>query len=602
MQAGRPSPSAASRCLVLALLAVITFAVFAGVLRNGWIVIDDSGYVYDNPIVTRGLTLQGVLWFMHEPHGSNWVPVTAFSHMLDVQLFGLNPSGHHATNLLLHILNVMLVAIVLHRLTGAWWKSVLVASFFALHPLRVESVAWIAERKDVLSTFFFLITLGAYGRWVARPGATRFALVFVGLALGLMSKPMVITLPFLLVVLDAWPLGRLAVGPRSLRGLIVEKWPLFALVAAASAVAFTIQRYSGAVDQSEFFSLERRVSNALISYWRYVGLILWPHKLAAFYPHGGEINVAGAAASAAGLVATTGVILRQARRFPYLAVGWLWFVGTLVPVIGLVQTGGHAYADRFTYIPCIGLLIAGVWGGGALLSGSRTGRIVASIAAVGALTGLAVATMHQVALWKNPTTLCTQVLAVSGDNPMARRVAHQWLGQSLYASGQTRLAIPHLEQSLGLACGFEDSLRHALELRPDDTETRRTLAAALTRETRVEDGIREYGEILARNPDDLDALNNVAWIRATHEQPRHRNGAEAVRLARHACDVSPEPVAVLYSTLAAAYAEDGRFPDAIRACRRAIEVAIAARETRESERYARQLEDYQSGRPFHHGR
>ena len=621
-QAGRPSPPAAFRCLVLALLAASTFAAFAGVLRNGWIVIDDSGYVYDNPVVARGLTLQGVLWFLHEPHGSNWVPVTACSHMLDVQLFGLDPSGHHATSLLLHILNALLVAIVLHRLTGAWWRSVLVAAFFALHPLRVESVAWIAERKDVLSTFFCLLTLLAYGRWVARPGAGRFALVFAGLALGLMSKAMVITLPFLLVLLDAWPLGRLAgvrrIAPagtgaqapprkavagsapaRPLGGLIVEKWPLFALVAVVSVVAFATQRSCGALIELETLSFGRRVGNALISYWRYVGMILWPHDLSVFYPHGGRADVVGAVASAAGLVAVTLAVLRSARRFPYLAVGWLWFIGTLAPVIGLIQTGAHAYADRFTYIPCIGLLIAGVWGGADLVAGSRAGRLVAAVAAVGALAGLAAATIHQVAFWKDPTALCTRVLAVSGDNPMARRVANRWLGQSLYASGQTALAAPHLEKSLGLAPGCEDSLRRLLASRPDDTETRRALAATLTRETRVEDGIREYNEILARSPDDLDALNNVAWIRATHEQARHRNGVEAVRLARHACDASPEPVAVLYSTLAAAYAEDGRFPEAIRACRRAIELATAARQPREVARYARQLRDYQSGRPFH---
>ncbi len=590
---------------MLALLAVATFVAFAGVLRSGWVWLDDSIYVYDNAIVSRGLTPEGVLWFTHQPHGSNWVPLTAISHMLDVELFGLRPAGHHATSLLLHILNALLLAIVLHRLTGAWWRSVLVAALFALHPLRVESVAWVAERKDVLSTFYFLLTLLAYARWVERPGAARFALVFAGLACGLMSKAMLITLPFLLLLLDAWPLGRFARGraaARSLRGLIAEKWLLFALVAVVSVVAFATQRYCGALRELEALPLGRRVGNALLSYWRYVGMLLWPHDLAAFYPHPVRLNVAGLAAAAVGLVAATLTVLRHARRFPYLAVGWLWFIGTLAPVIGLVQTGGHAYADRFTYIPCIGLLIAGVWGGAELLAASRTGRRVASVAVVGALAGLAVATAHQVSFWNGPTELCTRVLAVSGDSPHARRLANAWLGQALCAAGRTAEAIPHLEEGQGLTPGFEAGLRRALESRPDDTETRRLLAATLTRETRVEEAIREYGEILARDPDDLDALNNVAWIRATHEKERHRNGAEAVRLARHACEASPEPVAILYSTLAAAYAEDGRFPEAIHACRRAIDLATSARAIREARLYARQLVDYRAGRPFHFGK
>ena len=609
--------------LVLALLAAATCATFAGVLRNGWVVLDDPIYVLRNPHVVRGWRLDGLLWFLSNPHGANWHPLTSWSHMLDVQLFGLAPMGHHAVNLAWHVLNAVLLAVILHRLTGAWWRSVLVAALFALHPLRVESVAWVSERKDVLSTFFLLVTVEAYRRWVARPRPGRYATMLGAFALGLMSKPMLVTLPFLLVLLDVWPLGRWAGRPRpsgartgtrrtaaapggtmgattrSLAGLILEKWPLFVLAGASAVVTFVVQRSSGAVVPVALISLERRVCNALITCWRYPMKTLWPGGLSVFHPYGRDVGVAGAALAAAGLVAVTAAVLWQARRRPYLAVGWLWYVGTLVPVIGLVQVGGQAYAERYTYVPVIGLTIAVVWGLAAMIPRSRAGRTAAASASVVVLAGLAVATSRQVAAWRDTSTLFTQALAVAGDNLVGVRVAQGYLGRGLLESGQTRLAIPHLEAGLGLAPGFEDSLRRVLDAAPDDLETRRRLAATLVQEGRIEEAIGAYGCILLRSPDDLDALNNVAWVRATHTQAIHRDGAEAMRLAERARDVSPEPQAVLYSTLAAAYAEAGRFPEAIRAGERAVALARSAGGPSEAADYARQLRAYRAGRPFH---
>jgi Flp pilus assembly protein TadD len=620
------TPSLARRALTLLLLAGATFAAFAGVLRNGWILLDDPEYVTRNPHVMHGWSLEGLLWFLHQPHGHNWHPLTSCSHMLDVQLFGLDPAGHHAMSLALHILNALLVAIVLHRLTGAWWRSMLVAGLFALHPLRVESVAWISERKDLLSTTFLLLTLETYRRWTVRPGRWRWALVMITLALGLMSKPMLVTAPCLLVLLDLWPLGRLpstgwwrrgrveprgagaadhgrVIGapPRSLAGLIAEKWPLFSMAVASAVVTFIVQRQGGAVMSVEMISLGRRVSNSLISYWRYVGMTLWPGHLAVFYPYGRSLDVAGAVLAAIGLVAVSGVVLWQARRRPYLSVGWFWYVGTLVPVIGLLQVGSQAYADRYTYIPSIGLLVAGVWGLAAIVSGSRAGRLGAAGVSVVALAVLGVATSHQVAMWKDTRTLYTQELAETHDNLIGTQVANKFLGQAFVQSGQIALAIPHLEVWLGLAPHFEDSLRRRLDADPADVETRRLLAGTLARETRIEEAIGEYRRILRADPNDLDALVNAAWIRATHEEATHRDGAEAVRLAERARDRSPEPVAVVYSTLAAAYAEAGRLPEAVRACERAIELARGAGEVREAQRYAQQLRCYRAGMPFHFG-
>jgi tetratricopeptide (TPR) repeat protein len=610
------------RLAVLAALAAATFAAFAGALRNGWVLMDDANYVFENVIVARGPSLRGVLWFLHESHGGNWVPLTALSHMLDVRLFGLAPAGHHATGILLHVLNALLLVAVLHRMTGAWWRSVVTAAFFALHPLRVESVAWIAERKDVLSTCFFLLTLLAYARWVERPEPRRFAAVAAAFAAGLMSKPMLITVPFLLVVLDAWPLGRLAprnaapapgarrrpaagpppparAGGRSLAGLLGEKWVLFAMAAAAAAVTFHFQRESGALAGMEALSLERRVANALISYWRYIAMTAWPHGLAVFHSYPRDPDVPGAVAAALALGAATAAALALARRLPWFAAGWLWYLGMLVPVIGVVQTGGHAYADRFTYVPGIGLAIAVVWTCAAGLARVRAGRVAGGVAAVVLLAACGAATARQVTVWRDTRTLFTRVLEVAGDNPAQVRVAHRLLGWAILREGRTAEAVPHLEFALGLGSGYEDSLRRVLDRDPSDIETRRTLAATLAREMRAEDAIREYRGVLARDSTDVDALNNVAWIRATHERAAVRDGREAVRLAERARDACPEPVAPVYSTLAAAYAEAGRYPEAIRAGTRAVGLARAAGRLDDARRYARQLARYREGWPYH---
>ena len=596
-------PSLAARIVVLAALAAATFLAFAGALRNGWVLMDDANYVFENMVVPHGLTLRGVSWYLHEPHGGNWVPLTALSHMLDAQLFGLAPAGHHATSILLHVLNALLLATVLHRMTGAWWRSVLVAAFFALHPLRVESVAWIAERKDVLSTFFFLLALGAYVRWVERPGPLRFAAVVAAFAAGLMSKPMLITFPFLLVVLDVWPLGRLAARSRttgkSLAGLIGEKWVLFLLAIVDAAITFRVQEQSGALRTMDLVPFGIRVSNALISYWRYIAMTAWPHPLAVFHAYARDPGVPAAVASGLALLAATAAALAFARRFPWLATGWLWYVGTLVPVIGVIQTGGHAYADRFTYVPGIGLAIAAVWACAEALRRSRPGRIAAASAALLLLAACGVATARQVTVWRSTRTLFTRVLDVSGDNVAQARVAHRLLGWAIVREGRTAEAVPHLELALGLPPGYEDSLRRVLERDPEDLETRRTLAATLTREMRAEDGIREYRAILERDSTDVDALINVAWIRATHERAEHRDGREAVRLAERARDATPEPVAGVYSTLAAAYAEAGRYPDAVRTGMRAVELARAAGWPDDAQRYANQLKCYRDGRAYH---
>jgi tetratricopeptide (TPR) repeat protein len=689
-------PSPRIQALTLALLAAATCAVFAGVLRNGWVTFDDPRYVYENPHVNQGLKLGNVLWFLTHAHGENWHPLTSWSHMLDVQLFGLAPMGPHAVNLALHALNAVLLVLVLYRLTGAWWRSLAVGALFALHPLRVESVAWVSERKDVLSGLLFLLTLEAYRRWAARPGGLRHSVLIVVFVLGLMAKPMLVTVPFVLVLLDVWPLGRWralgqrAVGrergagapARPLLGLLAEKWPLFALAASSSVVTFFVQREGGAVIPVEKIPPVYRLVNALLSYWRYAAKTFWPDDLAVLYPFPRTTSWNTAAAAAAGLVAVTAALLLQARKRPYLTVGWLWYLGMLVPVIGLVQVGSQAYADRYTYLPAIGLLVALVWFAGDLVSVSRTRRAAAAIALALVLAALSAATARQVAVWKDMRTLFTHAVAVTRDNPVALErlgetllgegevgpaiaqlteavrlapnyfEAHNNLGSALGMTGRNDEAVVHFRAALrgmktadihhnlaytlaklgrteeaiaeyqaalqldpgrrltlvllaqalvsrGRLSEAEANLRQAVALDPADPESRRLLAATLVRQERVEDAVREYEEILRRNPDDLDALNNVAWIRATHADPGHRNGAQAVRLAERARDRSPEPEAVLYSTLAAAYAEAGRFPEAVSACERAIGLAKRAGDLQQAGAWARQLARYRMNRPFH---
>ena len=612
----RRPPGRLARTASLLLLAVAVVAVFAGVLRHDWVRLDDPGYVFDNPHVARGLTAEGVRWSLTRPHGGNWHPLTSWSHMLDVTLFGLAPAGHHAVSLLLHVVNALLLALVLFRLTGAWWRGLLVAALFALHPLRVESVAWVSERKDVLSGLFFLLTLWAYAAWAARPSARRYGLVAASLGLGLMSKPMLVTVPFVLVLLDVWPLGRLrargaaaapagaaagaGAAPRSLTGLLLEKWPLLLLAAIAAVVTYVVQSRGEATAAMEHLPLARRAGNALLSVWRYVGQSLRPVDLGVFYPYDRVLGAGGVLAAALALAAATAAALWQARRRPWLAVGWFWYLGMLVPVLGLVQVGAQAHADRYTYLPAIGLAVALVWGLGGALPRARAARGAAAAAAFVALAALGLATARQVALWRDTRTLFTHVLALTGDNLVGARTAHRFLGKALLETGETAAALPHLEASLGLPAGTEARLRDALRARPDDDAARRELAALLAREDRVEEAVGEYRRLLERDAGDLDALVNIAWMRATHREAAHRDGREAVRSAECAVVRSPEPLAVLQATLAAAYAEAGRFTAAVRAGERAVELARAAGETAEAERYERQLAHYRRGRPFHY--
>ncbi|HKD10649.1 MAG TPA: tetratricopeptide repeat protein [Thermoanaerobaculia bacterium] len=486
------------RTVFLALLLFLAVATLWPVLRNAFILYDDNVYVTANRHVLAGLSAAGVRWAFTTGYGANWHPLTWISHMTDASLFGLKPSGHHATSLLLHLASTMLLFLALRSLTGRSWPSAWVAGLFAVHPAHVESVAWISERKDVLSAAFWFAALGAYGEWVRKPNLPRYLLVLLLFAGGLMSKPMVVTLPFVLLLLDDWPLGRLSAGAsiRVLARLCLEKLPLFAVAALASAVTFLVQRAGGAVGTLEKYPLGARIANALVAYVRYLKILVWPSRLAIFYPHPGsslpKLEVVGAGLLLAAISA--GAILMR-RRAPYVFVGWFWFVGTLVPVIGLVQVGNQALADRYTYVPFVGLFLAVAWGVEALVAAWPRQRLALAACAGASLLAFAVVSAAQVRRWKDSETLFLHAIAVTPPNIVARNN----LGNYYNETNRPAEALPHLYEALGI--------------NPRSWEAYNNLGHSLFELGRYEEAGAHFAEALRLHPGDAAALNNLARVR-----------------------------------------------------------------------------------------
>lgn len=481
-------------------LTLATLAAYWPVYQFGFVNYDDNRYVFENSRVQAGLSLENAVWAFHSLEVSNWHPLTWLSLMLDAQLFGLEAGGYHVINLLFHLLNTLLLYIVLSGMTGLPWRSAAVAVLFALHPLHVESVAWIAERKDVLSTFFLLLTIWAYTRYVRRPGLKTYFLVALFFALGLTSKPMVVTLPFILLLLDLWPLRRISPAGRCSREgmngtanrwarLILEKLPLFALTVLSVAVTLLAQ-------QSEIAAMQRlplslRISNALVAYCGYLAKTLWPHPLAVLYPHPEFIPAWQATGAAALLAVLTILAVTARRRHPYVLVGWLWYLGTLVPVIGLVQVGVQAMADRYTYIPLIGIFIAAVW----LVSewAAQRDYLKSPLAVIGsAIAGLFfMLTSSQLNHWQNSQTLFSNALSVTQNN----YVIHNNMGAFMASQGKLDEATAHY--------------RAALRIRPDNSETHYNLGNLLLRQGKLREAIPHYEEALSYKPDLISACNNL---------------------------------------------------------------------------------------------
>ena len=525
-------------------LVAINLIAYAPVVRYGLVEYDDQEYVADNPQVRAGLTLRGIRWAFTTGHMANWHPLTWLSHMLDVQLFGENAGAYHAVNLLFHVLNTLLLFWILRRMTGSLARSAIVAALFAVHPMHVESVAWVSERKDVLSTFFWLLTTWAYASYVALPRWRSYALVVACFALGLMAKPMLVTLPCALLLLDLWPLRR------PLRfGLVREKLPLLALAVVSSVVTVIAQREGGAVMKLELVPLPVRIANALVAYVQYLRKLLWPVDLAAMYPMSREMPDPLALGIALGvLLLITAIAIGLRGRRPYVLVGWLWFLGTLVPVIGIVQVGVQSMADRYSYVPFIGLFVILAWGIPDLAARFPAARVplrVGAAAVVAACTWLA---LQQVRYWRSSEALWTRAMAVTPDNYFAQAN----LAYVLWKQGHSSEAIPL----------FRESVR----IRPDFAEVHNNLGVALAGQGELREALTHFREAARIDQQYLTARENLT---ATEARLRVLDTGVA-RAASHA-RARPNDVAAR-NEFGAALAAQGRTDEAAEQFREALRI------------------------------
>jgi len=633
------SPSGFTQVGFCAVIVVLVWIVFGQTLSHDFVNYDDKTYVYGNSLVEDGLSWHGLARAFVDRQTNNWHPLTIVSHMIDCQVYGLKPGGHHFTNVLLHTIAVVLLLLFLRDVTGHFWRSAFVTALFAIHPLRVESVAWIAERKDVLSAVFFFLTLGAYARYVRSRSLGRYLTMSILFACGLMSKPMLVTTPAVLLMLDYWPLAR---GQRSeVRGqrfkaeiwlkLVVEKLPLFALSAASSIVAFALQVQSpSSVGQLPFFW---RLQNALVTYLTYIWQMFWPANLAVFYPHpDNHLALWQVALAAAFLIATSWVVFALRRTRPYLLVGWLWYLIMLLPVIGIVEVGLQGHADRYTYLPQVGLYIALTWFVADISASLRHRKEILPTAGSAVVIILSLCAWKQTTYWRNSETLWTHTLAVTTDNDVAltnfgtflmergqldealsyfqRALAvrsrsehhhynfslaliHDSVGNVLARKGRLDDAIVHLRQAIELRPDYPDAhynlgtalfqkgdldgaiaqWRTTLSIHPYDAGAHTSLGNALVQKGFLAEAADHYEKALQSEPDSILPLNNLAWVMSTGPDDSLRNNEIAVELATKANQLSKESNPVFIRTLAAAYAQAGQFENAIATAQRASEQA-----------------------------
>jgi tetratricopeptide (TPR) repeat protein len=615
-------------------LAVVIWVVFGQTLGHEFVNYDDELYVYENPVVQKGLTWEGFRWALTYGKIGHWHPLTWFSHMLDCQLYGMQAGGHHLTNLLLHGAAAVLLFLVLRRMTGFLWRSAFVAAVFAIHPLKVESVAWVAERKDVLSAVFFMLTLWAYRRYAqgrprvesressARSGSLAldlrlstfdYCLVLLFFALGLLSKNMLVTMPFVLLLLDYWPLGRLSsFTPQVLLRLVAEKIPLFVLtVGSCVATALVPEKLT-----AERLSFGLRLENAVVSYVTYLWQMIHPSGLACLYPNPTNYLPLWQVAGAVGLLlAISGAVWAFRQTHPCLVVGWFWYLGMMIPVIGIVQISYYAHADRYTYLPQIGLYLLLTWTAADLCAGWRHRRWMLGGLATVILVALIFCARTQTSYWRNGESLWIHTLACTSDNV----IAHNNLGNVFLQQGRLDEAIAHFQKALEINPDYEkahynlgtaflqqgrldEAIMHfqkALEIKPDYVEAHNNLGLAFLQQGRMDEAIAHYQKALEIKPDYAEIQNNLAWVLATCPQASLRNGRKAVELAQRANQLTGDKNPLLLRTLATAYAEAGRFSEAVETAQRALQLAEAQSNTALADVIQSELKLYQAGVPFH---
>lgn len=483
----------AHRLWLCVFLLLATIAVYWPVSFFDFISYDDPDYVTENAHVREGINLKNIAWAFTATTASNYHPLTWLSHMTDVQLFGLNPGAHHLTNIFFHLVNVLLLFLIMYRMSDALWQSFFTAALFGLHPLHVESVAWISERKDVLSAMFWLLTMWSYIRYIARPKLTRYMLILLCFGLGLLAKPMLVTLPFVLLLLDFWPLNRFNNATGKIPAhLLWEKLPLLLLVAGSCIVTYHAQQQNEALVSFASLSLPYRVANSVSAYTAYLGKTFWPVHLAVFYPHPGhEVNWLSAGGSLVSLIAVSFFVIRCRHNMPYLVVGWLWFLGTLVPVIGLVQVGDQAMADRYTYIPLIGIFIGLSWAIPHFMKNQRSGPIAMSAGAGFVLLALMASTCNQLLHWRNDLTLFSHAIMVTENNYFA----HHMTGKALSKQGRIQEAITHFDA--------------AAQILPSFKEAHNNIGILLARQGKMAAAIQHFTIALEMDPLYSEARNNL---------------------------------------------------------------------------------------------